>query len=101
MIHTPEPRSSPLPEGWTVKLDHAIGATYRDEQGRVLCQHPYDDEAGLALAKSVYARKRRERYEWEASKGEHHPIGIPEGYMSDEDIAAFASMDGIPVKRRR
>jgi len=60
----PEARTRPLPKGWTVKEDHAIGVTYFDDTGRMIVQHPYDSDAGLALAVGTY-RSRCTPEQWQ------------------------------------
>ena len=53
----PEQRKIPLPDGWRVKEEHAIGVTYFDETGRPVLQHPYDTDAALSLAIVIYRRR--------------------------------------------
>ena len=51
----------PLPIGWSVKEDQAIGVTYFDDMGCFVVQHPYDTDAALIMAVTIYRNEIRMR----------------------------------------
>ena len=53
---TIEERKTPLPKGWKVVENSAVGYDYFDETGRLVMQHPYDTESALAVAWDIYRR---------------------------------------------
>jgi hypothetical protein len=49
----------PLPPGYTVKAEPAVGYSYFDETGNIVEQHPVDDESIRLLIWRIYEKRQK------------------------------------------
>jgi hypothetical protein len=45
-----------LPQGWTVKEDDCVGYSYFDDKGKIIAQHPFDNNAIRTFCWQIFTK---------------------------------------------